>query len=59
MILNFHKRELRIELKEREIQKAKREFHRKIDNDRADIKKINKVLSNGITLRISHATGHK
>lgn len=59
MILNFRKRELRIEIKERQIEEAKIQLHEMIDNDRKNIKKINKVLSNGITLKIAKATGHK
>lgn len=57
MIFNFRKKELHIELKEREIQQAKHELHKKIDNDIRNINKLNKVLSNGITLEIYKATG--
>lgn len=58
MILNFHKRELRIELKEKEIEEVKKEFHQKIDNDRTMVKKINAKLANGIILKVAKATGH-
>lgn len=56
MILNFRKRELRIELKEKEIIKAKKQLHRRLDSDRHDIQKINKKLANGITLELGKAT---
>lgn len=59
MIFNLRKRELIIGLKEKEISKVKDELHSKIDKDRVDIKKINAILANGITLKISQAAGHK
>lgn len=59
MIFNFRKRELRIELKEREIHQATRDFHKQIQKDRENVQKINAVLSNGITIRIAKAAGHK
>lgn len=59
MILNFHKRELRIEIKEREIEKVAKQFHQRIDQDRTMVKKINEKLANGITLKVARAAGHK
>lgn len=59
MILNFHKRELRIEIKEREIEKVAKQFHNRIDQDRIMVKKINEKLANGITLKVARAAGHK
>lgn len=44
---------------EAEIQKVKLEIHESIDNDLRKIDKINKVLSNGITLQVFHAVGGK
>ena len=58
MIFNLHKRELRIELKEKEIDKAKKQLHQRLDSDRKDIQEINKKLANGITLKIAKAAGH-
>lgn len=58
MIFNLHKRELRIELKEKEIDKAKKQLHQRLDADRKDIQEINKKLANGITLKIAKAAGH-
>lgn len=59
MIFNLRKRELVIQLKEREIHKLSKDLHECIEKDRKDVQKINKVLSNGITLKISQAAGHK
>lgn len=58
MIFNFRKRELLIELKEKEIHKAAEDLHKKIERDRKDVQKINAKLANGITLRIAKAAGH-
>lgn len=58
MIFNLHKRELRIELKEKDIDKAKKKLHQRLDADRKDIQEINKKLANGITLKIAKAAGH-
>lgn len=59
MIINFRKRELKIELQEKEIQHVKKEFHKDIRKTVIMQKKVNKLLSNGITLEIYHALGHK
>lgn len=59
MIINFRKRELKIELQEKEIQHVKKEFHKDIRKTVAMQKKVNKLLANGITLEIYQATGHK
>lgn len=59
MILNFRKRELRIELKEKEISEVAEKLHSKIEKDRLGVKKINAILANGITLKVSQAAGHK
>lgn len=59
MIFNLRKRELRIELKEKEISKVRDELHSRIEKDRVGVKKINEILANGITLKISQAAGHK
>lgn len=60
MIFNLRKRELIIELKEKNIHKLSKDVHKCIEKDRRDIQRINKILSNGITLSISQATGgHK
>jgi len=58
MIFNLHKRELHIELKEKEIEEAVKELHERIDSDREKVKKINAKLANGITLKIAKAAGH-
>ena len=59
MIINFRKRELKIELQEKEIQSIKKDFHKDIRKTVAMQKKVNKILSNGITFEIYQATGHK
>jgi len=59
MIFNLHKRELRIEIKEKEIEKVAKDFHQRIDRDRTMVKKINEKLANGITLKVARAAGHK
>lgn len=56
MILNFRKRELRIELKEKEITKAKKQLHKRLDSDRQEWQKVNRKLANGITLELGRAT---
>lgn len=58
MIFNLHKRELRIELKEKKIDAVKKQLHKRMDEDRRDVQEINKKLANGITLRIAKAAGH-
>ena len=57
MIFNLKKRELRIELKEREIQKEKAKFHRTADKNIKKLEEVNKKLGNGITIKILQATG--
>lgn len=58
MIFNLRKKELIIELKDKEIHELTRQLHEKIEKDRKDVKKLNKVLANGITLKIAKAAGH-
>lgn len=55
----FRKQEQAIEAKEKEIQAAKKTLHARIDKDRRSIAQLNKVLSNGVTIKIYHATGGK
>jgi len=59
MFVLFKKKEAAIEVQEKEIQRIKRDFHRKIDMTVKQQKKVNKILANGITLEIYHATGGK
>lgn len=58
MIFNLRKKELIIELKDKEIHELTKQLHEKIESDRKDVKKLNKVLANGITLKVARATGH-
>ncbi len=58
MIFNLRKKELVIELKDKEIHELTQELHNKIEKDRKEVKKLNEVLANGIVLRIAKATGH-
>lgn len=57
MIFNFRKRELVIEMKEKEIQEAKKKLHSRIDRDIRSVSRLNKVLANGVTLQVYKATG--
>lgn len=59
MMFNFRKQEEKIQRQEHEIQRAKKEFHKDIRKTVIMQKKVNKLLSNGITLEIYHALGHK
>lgn len=56
MIFDFRKREKHIEAKEKEIQRQKKAFHKDIKQTVKMQKRVNKLLSNGITLEILHAT---
>lgn len=56
MIFNFRKKDRAIENKEAEIQELNITLHKRIDKDRQTLGKINKVLGNGITLKIYQAT---
>lgn len=58
MILNFRKREAAIEAQEVCIEQEKKKFHKAADDNIKKLEKINKVLGNGITLKIYQATGH-
>lgn len=59
MIFNLRKKELVIELKEREIHELSQKLHQKIESDRKDVKRLNAKLANGITLRVARAAGHR
>lgn len=52
----FRKKERVLADKERAIEKEKKRFHADINKDIASVKKLNKVLSNGITLDIYRAS---
>lgn len=56
MIFNFRKQEKKIDAKELQIQAEKAKFHRAANQTNKELKKLNKVLSNGITLQIGKAT---
>ena len=57
MLFKRYKRELAE--KEVLISKSKEKFNKNVDTTNRQLDKINKVLSNGISLRIYHSTGHK
>lgn len=59
MIFNFRKHEKKIEIKEKEINQVTHDLKKRIESDQQDVKKINALLANGITLRIAKAAGHK
>lgn len=59
MLFNFRRRERHIDQQEQAIQAEKRKLHAKIERDIRAVERVNKVLSNGITLKIHIATGGK
>jgi len=59
MIFSFKKKEAKIDRQEAEIQRIKKEFHKDIKKTVTMQKKVNKILSNGITFEIYQAIGHK
>lgn len=60
MIFRFrrnHKEQ--IQQKEEAIAEVKKDFSKKVDRDIERLDKINRVLSNGVTLKVFHAVGGK
>ena len=55
----FKKKEKKIAEKEQAIQIDKRKLHADMNKDIASMKRLNKVLSNGVTVEIYHAIGGK
>lgn len=49
----------RADAQEKKIEGVKKDFHKKVDTDLEKVRKINKVLSNGVTLQVFHAVGGK
>lgn len=49
----------KVRQKDAVIDAIKARHHNDVDKDIIRIKKINKVLSNGVTLKVYQATGHK
>lgn len=46
------------QIKDDEIEAVKKLHRKEVDRDIVMIKKLNKVLSNGITIKVYQATGH-
>lgn len=58
MIFNFRKHERHIAEKEKVISEKKRQETRKVNADIDKLRKINKILDNGITLEIKKGLGN-
>lgn len=57
-MLFFRKRERRIAQQEKQIQAEKKKFHKKVDQDIESLERVNKVLRNGLALKV-YKVGHR